>query len=97
MYWNGDMSAAGWFFMILGTLLMLALLAGAAVWIAGSLKVHDRAGVGAVLERSPREILDRRLAAGELTVEQYDELRAAVDGQRAFAGRVAEPQRPEAS
>jgi len=29
---------------------------------------------------SAREILDRRLASGEITIEQYDEVRAKFDG-----------------
>lgn len=38
-------------------------------------------------EGSARELLDRRLAAGEITIEQYDELRARIAGSEAGAER----------
>jgi hypothetical protein len=45
-------------------------------------------------EASAREILDRRLATGELTLEQYKELRAAIEGEVPRASREPLPSRP---
>jgi uncharacterized membrane protein len=77
MDWNGNMSAAGWIFLILIVLLFLGLLVGVIAWTAQGIK-----GRAADQEPSaPAEILNRRLATGELTVEEYRELqRALSDG-----------------
>jgi uncharacterized membrane protein len=52
--------------------MFLVLIAGAFVWAVGRL-----GGGGRTLAPEPpaaREILDRRLASGELTSEEYDQL-----------------------
>jgi putative membrane protein len=94
MYWNGHMTTAGWIIAILWTVIILALIAGAIAWLASTLTSRgpSRTG-GAADEASAREILDRRLAKGELTVEQYKQLREAIDGG---ASRVSDepPARP---
>jgi putative membrane protein len=75
MYWGEHMSTGGWIFSILGTLIIVALVVGVVILAAQAL--HDRGegtASGAARAESPREILDRRLASGELTVGQYDEL-----------------------
>jgi putative membrane protein len=90
MYWNGHMTTGGWIMMILWTVIIFALVAAAIYWLANSY----RAGASAPKpsEGSPREILDRRLAQGELTVEQYKELRETIDdGRVALGGSGAEP------
>jgi putative membrane protein len=65
--WYHDMGAGDWIFMIV---FWVALLV-AVVWALTSLLP----GRGQPSER-PEEILDRRLAAGEIDAKTYDELRA---------------------
>lgn len=70
MYWNGEWSWAGW----LGMVVLMVAFWGALGWIV----------VTAVRSSSPSsresavEILDRRLAQGELTLDEYRELRRAL-------------------
>jgi putative membrane protein len=94
MYWGSHMSAGGWIFSIFGTLIILGLIVAAIAWLIG-----DRGGqavsggVQAASGESAREVLDRRLASGELDLEQYNQLRAAlVDGQATTPD--ARPPRP---
>ena len=79
MYWNGHMTTAGWVVAILWTVIILALIVGAIAWLASALSNRDTNAAGSPVEGSAREILDRRLARGELSVEQYKELRASID------------------
>ena len=75
MYWGEHMSTAGWLFSILGTLIIVALVVGVVILAAHALRDRgEGTASGAARAESPREILDRRLASGELTVGQYDEL-----------------------
>jgi uncharacterized membrane protein len=55
-----------------------ALVIVAIVWALRSQEPRE-----APPEISPREVLDRRLARNEISVEEHDELRAAVDGRPA--------------
>ena len=79
MYWNGHMSTGGWIISILWTVIIFALIAGAIYWLVATL---GRGGISATEaasgEGSAREILDRRLAKGEITIEQHRELREAI-------------------
>lgn len=76
MYWNGHMSAGGWIISILWTLIIFALIAGAIAWLVSELSNRKTADTPS--EGSAREILDRRLAKGELTIEQHEQLRRAI-------------------
>jgi uncharacterized membrane protein len=69
MMYGHNIGSGGWMFSIFVTLIVLALLAAVVIWIAS----NGRSGT----EGSPSasEILDRRLATGEITAEQYDGLR----------------------
>jgi putative membrane protein len=71
--WYHDMGVGAWIFM---TVFWIALL-GVIVWALTSLS--DRGQPSEPRER-PEEILDRRLAAGEIDVKTYDELRARLRG-----------------
>ena len=64
MYWGNHMSAGSWIFSIIGTLIMVALLVAAIVWLVSSRRSTLQASSG-----SANEILDRRLASGEITSE----------------------------
>jgi uncharacterized membrane protein len=82
------MSTGGWFFSVVATLIVIGLLVAAIVRLTSGL--GGRGGSTATVS-STREILDRRLASGELRVEQYEQLRAALsDGQAA----TPDPQPP---
>lgn len=76
--WNGGMGTAGWIFMSL----FWVLLIGVIIWAAAQLFPGRRDSVTTVtgpgrLEpaEQPQQILDRRLASGEIDVETYEKLR----------------------
>lgn len=68
MNWNG-----GWGWMWL----MFAMMLG--VWALIALLVLPRLRTGPEQNRSPIDRLDARLAAGELTVEEYRSLRRELE------------------
>lgn len=73
MYWGNHMGTGDWIFSILGTLIIIGLIVGLIYWAVSP--SDGRESVASATGESPREILDRRLASGELTVEQYEQLR----------------------
>jgi uncharacterized membrane protein len=75
MYFGHHMSTGGWVFSIFATLIVIGLVVAAIVWLVSAL--GGRAGAAASAS-SAREILDRRLASGELPLEQYEQLCAAL-------------------
>lgn len=75
--WDG-MGVAGWFLM---TVLWVVLIA-AIVWAVASL-FPARARSDVSDAERPEEILDRRLARGEIDTTTYDELRAKMRAARA--------------
>jgi putative membrane protein len=77
MGYGFGMGLTGWIFMGLFLVAVIAL----AVWAAASLLPGTRAAGRA---ETPKEILDRRFALGELTVEQYRQAvdRLAASGER---------------
>lgn len=76
--WYGGMGAGWWVVM---TLLWVALIV-AIVWAAARL-FPRRADGGRGEPDRPEEILDRRLARGEIDVETYEALRGKLRGARA--------------
>ena len=77
MYWGNHMGTGGWIFSILATLIFVALIVALIVWLVSPNSRSDHSPD--VSAESPREILDRRLASGEITTEQYEQLRDALD------------------
>jgi uncharacterized membrane protein len=73
MHWGGHMSTWGWILSIFGMLIILALIAGTLAWLLSDL--GSRGGSPAV-GPSAREILDQRLASGDIASDEYDQLRA---------------------
>ena len=84
--------SAGWLYPLLGSLAVFAFVA-IAVYVLTSMW-RERAtaaeeepvaetATATILTLTPIEILDRRLAAGEITIEQYDELNVVLN--RRFA------------
>ena len=76
--WDGSMGVAGWLLM---TVFWVALIA-AVVWAVANLVPSRRDGSTALPER-PEDVLDRRLAAGEIDAAAYDELRSKLRAARA--------------
>jgi putative membrane protein len=72
MYWGNHMSTGGWIFSVLATLIFLALIVALILWLLSPTTGASQHGDS---RESPNEILDRRLASGELTIEQYRQLR----------------------
>ncbi|HEY7893143.1 MAG TPA: hypothetical protein VIC05_13130 [Solirubrobacteraceae bacterium] len=85
MYWNGHMSTGGWIISVLWTVIVLALVAAAIVWLISALSRGNPVDRSAVdrSEASAREIIDRRLAQGEITIAEYGRLRDALSGKAA--------------
>jgi putative membrane protein len=68
MYWNEDMAWWGWLMMSLGMLVFWGLLAwGALLLLRGRGEKASADGPG------PQEILDERLARGEIDAVEYGE------------------------
>lgn len=81
MDWNGNMTAAGWVFSSLVMLLIVGLVVGLVIWAVRAFGDQDRSTGPGRAGESAREILDRRLACGELTAEQYAQLRDALESR----------------
>ena len=78
MYWNGDWNWGAWLAM---SVMMIAFW-GIIVWVLVVLVRGTRAGSP---PRSPDEILDERLARGEISVAEFEELRGALRQRRSAA------------
>lgn len=87
MYWD-HMNGWGWSMMIFWTIVWVALL-GLAVWAVAQWGRGGRtAGPGPTSPpQNPRDILDERLARGEIDVDEYQRLRDALEA-RSPAGAV---------
>lgn len=75
------MTAAGWILMVLWTVVIVALIAGVVYWLARS--ASDRPPEPAGSEPSARQILDRRLASGEIGIDEHTALKAAIGEEEA--------------
>jgi uncharacterized membrane protein len=91
MYWGNHMSTGSWIFSILGTLIILGLIVAVIVWAVS--QRGDRGSSAAATGESAREILDRRLASGELTAQEYTQLREAVNDAAAMTSK-SQPREP---
>ena len=81
--WYDGMGAGGWIAMSVLWVALIALV----VWAVSSLLGRGTPRSERVdLAERPEEILDRRLAAGEIDAETYDALRGKL--REAHAGRV---------
>lgn len=75
-YGYGGWAGAAWALLMV---LFWASLIGGGVWAFG--RVFGRSEPPAPPLETPRQILDRRFAAGELDAEQYAEARRILDGR----------------
>jgi uncharacterized membrane protein len=71
------MTTGGWIFMILGMLVLVVLVVVLVMWIVSQQRKPDRGPLPPRI--SARETLEHRLARGEITTDQYDELRKKLD------------------
>ena len=69
MMYGNHMSGGGWAVSIIATLIIVVLIVAAIIWLASDRRDDQQAS-----DVSAGEILDRRLAMGEITSERYDEL-----------------------
>lgn len=76
--WDGGMGGAGWLLM---TVFWVAAIA-AIVWAVANLFPSRPAG-STVMQERPEEILDRRLARGEIDQATFDQLRGKLRAARA--------------
>jgi putative membrane protein len=79
----GGMGAGGWILMSVIWIALIALIVWAVVSVLprGPRTTSDRE-----LADSPEEILDRRLAAGDIDAQTYDELRGKLRAAHAARG-----------
>jgi putative membrane protein len=79
--WNmhGDVGTGGWILMVLAMLLFWGALVALFVWLV-------RGGVSGSAVEEPQGILDRRLASGEITPDEYEERRRIISGTSAGEG-----------
>jgi len=83
MMYGNHMGAGGWIFSIVGTLIVTALVIATILWLASSRRESSQAS-----SESAGAILDRRLASGEITSSQYDELRQALTASTSSRQRL---------
>jgi putative membrane protein len=89
MYWD-HMNGWGWTMMVFWSLIwigFLGLIAWALVqWSRGSPKSSAESASTKATTKTAREVLDERLAAGEIDVDEYQKRRAVLeDGSRVGA------------
>jgi uncharacterized membrane protein len=82
-YWWGSLSGIPWIFPFLCFILMVAI-----IFImfrrAGGCSMPMRHGPAEAridARETPRQILDRRLASGEITGQEYEEMRRRIESQ----------------
>ena len=80
MYWH-DMGLSAWIPMTLGMLLFWGLVA----WLVVRLTSGSSTGGGGA-EPSARQVLDGRLARGEIGVSEYETARRVLEGGTPTAG-----------
>ena len=84
MYWD-HMTGWGWAMMILWSLIWIALLgvliSAVMNWTRGTSAPSQPPGGQTPL--NARELLDQRLASGEITIEEYQARKAALDERSA--------------
>ena len=71
---HGEIGTGWWFVMMVLMVLFWAAVIAAVVWLARS----AAAGGSTAGSRNPQELLDERLAAGDIDIEEYERVRAAL-------------------
>jgi putative membrane protein len=76
--YSDHMSGSDWGLMVLWTILFIVFVVGV-IWAVVSFARRDQPRTGGGSGRSGREILDERLALGEIDPDEYDRLRERLD------------------
>ena len=93
-WYNDGWHAGNWVVMSVMMLFWVALV-GVAIWAAVKfLGGRTSTTPSAPVTPTPRAILDRRLASGEIDAEQYAQLRRLLGGQTADSGSHDTPASP---
>ena len=89
--WEGhhDWGGGWWVVMVLAMLLFWVLIAFAIVWAVRTWSASRPGGEGR--DRGPLEILDRRLADGSISIEEYEERRRKLQESGAPPGADRAP------
>lgn len=74
--WNGHMNGGWWAVMVVGMVLFVLLAILGVIWLARDLTRSSRQP--AAEETDPFAILDRRLASGDISPEDYRERQATL-------------------
>lgn len=78
MFYQHDMGTGAWVFMALANIVIWGLIISFIIWLVQDFRTrphrhHIASGASA------SEILDRRLASGEINVEEYQRLRTSLE------------------
>ena len=79
MFYMHDIGWGWWFLMSIGMVAFWALVIYGIVWLVRGQTPQRREEPPT---DPPREILKRRLAAGEISIDEYERLRETLDEQR---------------
>jgi putative membrane protein len=90
MFWHDHMNTGGWVFMVLGNIVIWGLIFAFIIWLVQDWRGREQQR-GTTTGPSAKEILDRRLAAGEIDSEEYERVRRILaqppEGQPPGAGQ----------
>lgn len=75
---HGDFGTGWWIVMMVGMIVVWGLIIAGVVWVVREL-MHSRTMDAAA--ETPAALLDRRFAAGEMSVEEYRERKAVLTGE----------------
>jgi uncharacterized membrane protein len=75
MMYGNHMNGSGWVLSILVTIVIVGLIVAAVVWLVRNLGGARHRGDTTAEAGSARELLDRRVASGEITVDEHQALR----------------------
>jgi uncharacterized membrane protein len=78
MYWD-HMTGWGWVMMIFWAVIWIGLL-GLGAWAISTWRSPAYPRISGDLEKTERDQLDERLVRGEITIEEYQRLRNAIEG-----------------
>ena len=80
MWHMNDLGWGWWLLMSVGMVAFWVVVIYGAVWLARRASSADRASVAPPgPSELPQEVLKRRLASGEISVDEYDALRTVID------------------
>jgi uncharacterized membrane protein len=85
MMYDNNVGGGGWVVAIIGMLIIVGLIVASVIWFVSARRSGPQVSVASAA--SADEILDQRLASGEITSEQYDGLRQTLAATTSSASR----------